>query len=77
MSYYVFNDGHVDHAATVDAEIDMETMMMMWDDDYAALGLGCAAGPAGVESAVRVKEEMDLVETMVAATHKCGDAQDH
>lgn len=82
MSYYVFNDGHVDHAATVDAEIDMETMMMMWDEDddydYAALGLGCAAGPARVESAVRVKEEMDLqVETMVAATHKCGDAQDH
>lgn len=81
MGYYVFNDGHVDHAATVDAEIDMETMMMMWDDDddyAAALGLGCAAGPAGVESAVRVKEEMDLqVETMVAATHKCGDAQDH
>jgi myb proto-oncogene protein len=68
---YIFN--HLDHAIKVDPEIsDME--MMMWDDD----ALGCVVEPAGsaeIET-VYVKEEMDLMETMVADTQeKYGEAE--
>lgn len=63
-----------DHAIKVDPEIDME-MMMMWDDDALACTAGPAAGTAHVET-VHVKEEMDLMQ-MVAATQKCGEAENH
>ena len=66
---YIFN--HIDHAIKVDPEIDMEMMMMMWDED----ALGCAEPAAHVET-VHVKEEMDLIE-MVAATQNCGEAENH
>jgi transcription factor MYB, plant len=50
-------------------------MMMMWDDDALACTAGPAAGTAHVET-VHVKEEMDLMQ-MVAATQKCGEAENH
>jgi myb proto-oncogene protein len=64
---YIFN--HLDHTIKADPEIsDME--MMMWDDD----ALGCVFEPAGSE-AVRVKEEMDLVEMVAATQQKYGEAE--